>query len=205
MAPKVQKRARQDAPHREDVQVFGAALLVVDSEGTVTRAAGWSAVTEGDAPRSLAAASTADDALLQGIAETVDAARQAGAGVRRVLAVDVDKRRLYAVAAVPQGGLRGGPIAVLAMEVEGPSGVTAREGDTIRQLAHDLKTPLTSVGGAVELLGSGRMGAPSAEQSRVLGLLRRSLDGMLARIEEAAAPYRGAARRREADRGGAAA
>jgi signal transduction histidine kinase len=66
---------------------------------------------------------------------------------------------------------------------------TSREGETIRRLGHDLRSPLTSLSGAAELLRSGRLGTLTAQQDRCVGVLQRSVESMLRMLEEATAPF----------------
>lgn len=66
----------------------------------------------------------------------------------------------------------------------------SREGETIRRLGHDLRSPLTSLSGVAELLRSGRLGTLTAQQDRCVGVLQRSVESMLRMIEEATAQFR---------------
>jgi signal transduction histidine kinase len=63
------------------------------------------------------------------------------------------------------------------------------EGKVIRALGHDLRTPLTSISGAVELLQSGRLGGLEPPQEKVLGLMAKGVENMVRLIDEATAPY----------------
>jgi signal transduction histidine kinase len=114
--------------------------------------------------------------------------------VRRYVEVSLDRRRTYSVAAGPfADGGQGPETAVLVSEISDAFSAGPKEGEAIRQLGHDLRTPLTSMGGAVELLQTGRLGRLSPEQARLLGMLRQGLDLMLSLIDEATLPYRRAA------------
>jgi len=101
--------------------------------------------------------------------------------------VQTDKARLYALVAAPSGGA-GGRLTVTIAETGDPQ-AGAAEGKVIRQLGHDLRTPLTSISGAVELLQSGRLGGLQPQQVKVLGLMEKGVDGMVRLIDEGTAPY----------------
>jgi len=84
-------------------------------------------------------------------------------------------------------------MAVLASEITEAFTIAPREGQAIRDLGHDLRSPLTSLSGAVELLQSGRVGALTQEQDRLLGMMQQGLQMMLTLIDDATSPYRAAA------------
>ncbi len=107
------------------------------------------------------------------------------APTRRVVAVELDKRRFYSVSAGPLGAGGDGQAAALVLEITDAFGLGPREGDSIRELAHDLRTPLASMSGAVELLESGRLGQLTPEQVRLLGMLGKGMQMMLSLIDDA--------------------
>src|SRR5438093_474219 len=88
-----------------------------------------------------------------------------------------------------RGGASGpngdGGRAALVPEITDAFGVGPREGDSIRELAHDLRTPLAWMSGAVELLESGRLGRLTADQVRLLDMLGKGLQMMLTLIDDA--------------------
>jgi signal transduction histidine kinase len=45
----------------------------------------------------------------------------------------------------------------------------------LSQVRHDIRSPLTSIKGAAELLLSGRIGAPDAPQRRMLGIIEEGV------------------------------
>src|SRR4029077_4181609 len=75
----------------------------------------------------------------------------------------------------------------LVLDITEAFGLGPREGDSIRELAHDLRTPLASMSGAVELLESGRLGQLTPEQARLLGMLGKGMQMMLSLIDDATA------------------
>lgn len=174
----------------------GAALLIVDEAGAITRAAGWEDLAGSPPPAALPPAGESSDALIEAVAETVAEARKRRGLWRRFVEVETERRRYYAIAAHPQprAGDGGTPrMAVLASEITEAFTIAPREGQAIRDLGHDLRSPLTSLSGAVELLQSGRVGALTQEQDRLLGMMQQGLQMMLTLIDDATSPYRAAA------------
>jgi signal transduction histidine kinase len=209
MAKRLSRRAISGSSSLAGVEQAGAALLVVDGQDYLVEASGWARCFGAEPPARLAPDAASIDAFGQGLAAVVGEARRRNAPVRRLLAVTLDRKRLYAVSAGPaagvagavtkgRGGTGGGAVAVVAMECTEGHEAGPREGEAIRQLAHDLRTPLASMSGAVEMLESGRLGRPTPQQSRMLGLLNEGVQRMLQMIDGATAPYRTAARARAA-------
>jgi signal transduction histidine kinase len=182
----------------------GGALLLIDARGTVQRADGWREVVGSPAPREVPAPGESPDALLDALASTLEEARQRHGTSRRFVEIVTEKRRYFALAAAPaDGGDAGAGLAALAFDITDAFRIGPQEGQAIRDLGHDLRTPLTSLSGAVELLQTGRMGTLTAEQDRLLGMMQQSLLMMLTLIEEATAPYRHAAGNGGSPEGGA--
>ncbi len=189
------------APEMEGVR---AALLVVDERGVVAQASGWEELFGAPAPSRMPSPG-GDDALVGTVAEAVEEARRRGGPVRRLATITLDRHRYYSVSAGPAGpGAEGRGTAVLVVEITDAFKTGPKEGEEIRQLGHDLRTPLTSMSGAVELLQSGRLGALTPEQERLLGMLQQGMQMMLTLIEDATEAYRATARE-EAGRGDRAA
>ena len=167
----------------------GAAFLVVDGRGTVLDALAWETVSASEAPRKVGDKG-ADDPIARAVGEAVVEARRTGRPATRRIEVSTERARLYAVAAAPLPGERKpGSMAVTVQETGEPQ-AGAAEGKVIRQLGHDLRTPLTSISGAVELLQTGRLCPVQPPQERILGMMQKGVDAMLKLIEEATAPYR---------------
>src|SRR3970282_1539343 len=102
-----------------------------------------------------------------------------------LVSVVLERQRFYSVAVAPVDQAHDGSMAALVTEITDVFGMGPREGDAIRQLSHDLRTPLTSMNGAVELLESGRLGRLTPEQARLLDMLGKGLQMMLSLIEDA--------------------
>ena len=177
--------ASNEAPHEMDC--LGAAVVVVDRSGSVLRASGWRKIVDAPLPSRIPPSDDMPDQLLDGIGAAIDEARRLCAPTRRVVAVELDKRRFYSVSAGPLGTGGDGQAAALVLEITDAFGLGPREGDSIRDLAHDLRTPLASMSGAIELLESGRLGQLTPEQARLLGMLGKGMQMMLSLIDDASA------------------
>jgi signal transduction histidine kinase len=171
---------------------LGAALLVVDRSGWVVRSSGWETALRLPVPARVPPDEEDLDVLLEGIAAAIDDARRLSARAHRLVSVVTEKQRFYSVSVVPVGTAGDGSIAALVMEITEVFGLGPREGDAIRQLSHDLRTPLTSMSGAVELLESGRLGKLTDEQVRLLDMLGKGLQMMLSLLDDASARARAA-------------
>jgi len=184
MSLRLVKKKEKKGPSPEPA---GTAYLVVDASGGIVEVGGWESLAVEAPPESLAAGRSDDPPLVRGIAALVEAARHAALPQARLVEVQTDKARLYALVAAPSGGA-GGRLTVTIAETGDPQ-AGAAEGKVIRQLGHDLRTPLTSISGAVELLQSGRLGGLQPQQVKVLGLMEKGVDGMVRLIDEGTAPY----------------
>lgn len=171
---------------------LGAALLVVDRSGWVVRSSGWEAALGRQVPARVPPDEEDLDLLLEGIAAAIDDARRLSARAHRLISVVTERQRFYSVSVVPVGTSRDGSMAALVMEITEVFSLGPREGDAIRQLSHDLRTPLTSMSGAVELLESGRLGKLTDEQVRLLDMLGKGMQMMLSLLDDASARARAA-------------
>ncbi len=202
--PVARRRVTSTGPvpreHLPDVEAVGAAFLVVDGSRRVLSSSGWEGLLGSPAPERIPERGEAEDDLLEGVGEAVDRAWSGDAPVHRVARMDVDRGRFYFISAGPPAGSpnggegeRSGRAPVLVMEITAAFGAGPKEGEEIRQMAHDLRSPLTSMSGAVELLQSGRMGRLNPEQDKLLSLLNRGIAMMLDLIDKATEQYRRAA------------
>ena len=168
-----------------EMENVGAAVVIVDRSGSVVRASGWEKIADAPVPSRIPPADDLPDQLLDGIGAAIEEARRLSAPTRRVVAVELDKRRFYSVSAGPLDHNGGARTAALVLEITDAFGLGPREGDSIRQLSHDLRTPLASMSGAVELLESGRLGQLTPEQTKLLGMLGKGMQMMLSLIDDA--------------------
>ncbi len=177
-----------------ELQAAGAALLLVDERGTVLGSAGWKEAFGDPAPAVIRDGGGDGEALLEAVASIVAEARQRRGRVRRCVEISLDRHRTYSISAGPVAGDGPEPeTAVLALDITDGFRAGPKEGEAIRQLGHDLRSPLTSMSGAVEMLQMGRLGRLSAEQTRLVGMLQQGIELMLSLIDEATVHYRAAA------------
>jgi signal transduction histidine kinase len=167
----------------------GVAFLLVGRGGTVLASQGWETVSADPAPRRLGEGAD-DDPIVRSIGEVVSDVRKTGRPAARRVEVSLERPRTYGITAGPISG-KGKDEAVAVAVQEAPAAQAGRaEGQVIRQLGHDLRTPLTSISGAVELLQSGRLGSVAPQQERVLGMMQKGVDAMVRLIDEATTPFR---------------
>jgi signal transduction histidine kinase len=179
---------KPDAEKDPSPATAGTAFLIVDARGRVVESGGWESLAVEAAPEWVAAGRSDDPPLLRGIATLVEAARRAALPQAHKVEVQTEKVRTYAlVAARMAGGAKGRVVVTIAEQGEPQASVA--EGKVIRMLGHDLRTPLTSISGAVELLQSGRLGGLQPQQEKVLGLMAKGVENMVRLIDEATAPY----------------
>jgi signal transduction histidine kinase len=171
-----------------EFEALGAALVVVDLDGTVIEAPGWEKSVGSPPPARIPSEEEGPEELLLGVAAALEEGRRRAGPCRRMVTVELDRKRCYSVAAGPLlSGHPAGRAAAIVMEITDALEVGPREGDAMRQLTHDLRTPLTSISGATELLVSGRLGRLTSEQAPLLEVLQKGLQLMLSLIGEASA------------------
>lgn len=184
-------RAVKNAPSPSGGKgVRPAALVVVDGEGLVHAIEGWETLELDQPPTTLAVTGAFDSPLPRGLAALLESARHSGHPEASLVEVTTDRAHFYAAVAAPLPGPGKTPrFAVSVTEID-PPGATHAEGLIIRQLGHDLRTPLTSISGGVELMQSGRLGGLQPQQERILGLMQKGVEAMVRQIDDATAPYR---------------
>jgi phospho-acceptor domain-containing protein len=183
----------EGASRLSNIEALGAALLVVDEDGALVEAPGWESAFGSLPPVRVPLAGNDGDQLVGEVAALIEHAKRESELVRRIVPISLEKQRYYTVVAGPyRSDGSGGGAAALVLEITDAFGIGPKEGDAIRQLAHDLRTPLTSMSGALELLESGRLGALASEQTRLLGMVQKGLKMMLDLIEAASARARAA-------------
>jgi signal transduction histidine kinase len=184
-------RAVKNAPMASGAPVGrAAALLIVDAKGVVASCEGWESLAIDEAPETLVPGGTLDSPLPRELAALSVRARENNRPEASTFEVTTDKARFYAAVAAPIPASGGGSrVAVSVAETDAPAASDA-EGRIIRQLGHDLRTPLTSISGGVELMQSGRLGGLQPQQERILALMQKGVEAMVRQIDGATAPYR---------------
>jgi len=192
MVPKkMPRRSRSSRAPATELDALGAALLVVDGGGAVVHATGWQSAFPSSAPDTIPPEEEAVDPVTEALARAIAESRRRGGPSHSVVEISLARQRFYSIAAAPAGaGNPPGTTLVMALEVTDAFQPGPREGAAIRQLGHDLKSPLTSMSGAVEMLQSGRFGTLNGQQERLLAMMQKGIDMMMTLIDEAAAPYR---------------
>jgi len=190
MAPQRTGDDQQGQP--ETHHETGAAFMIVDSRGTVVRATGWEKTFGVGAPERITPPGGAPDRLLACMVEAIDEAGTTGGLARRTAHLEDPPRKVdIAAASLAIGG--GGMNTAVIVQTRSESAVGGSAGDegkAIRRLEHDLRSPMTSISGAAELLESARIGAVNPQQRKCLGVIHKGVDTMLGLLESAAAPYR---------------
>jgi signal transduction histidine kinase len=170
--------------------VRAAAFLLVDGKGAVTSVEGWETLALDDAPVTLAPGGEYDTPLPRGLATLVETARRTNRPEAMVIEVTTDRAHIFAAVASPLPGPGRATRLAVSVTENDPPGASDAEGRIIRQLGHDLRTPLTSISGGVELMQSGRLGGLQPQQERILGLMQKGVEAMVRQLDEATAPYR---------------
>lgn len=172
-------------------QETNAAFMIVDEGGTVVRVTGWEKTFGIPAPERIGAPEKEHDRLLACLTEAIEEAGTTGGLARRTAHLDDPPQKVdIAAASLAVGG--GGASTAIIVQPRGEvaGGSPGGEGKAIRKLEHDLRSPLTSISGAAELLESSRFGRMNDQQTKCLGVIHKGLDAMLGLLESAAAPYR---------------
>lgn len=179
-----------------EIEGLGAALLVVDASGRVTWA---NAVCESILGSGLAGVRLDRQEDLEDRSSLLFevAGRLAGApGPALIVAPHDGGPRYYWMTRAALGnGAQGGHLVMLNDITDALTGSPFLR-KIFSQVSHDLKSPLTSISGACELLGSGRVGTIEGTQRKLVGIIEEgtrrmeeileSAKGRFARAESAA-------------------
>jgi signal transduction histidine kinase len=165
--------------------------MIVDDRGTVVRVTGWEKIFGIPAPERIEPPENENDRLLACLVEAIDEAGTTG-GLARRTAHFTDPPRTIDIAAASLAIGGGGANTAIMVQPGGPTAGSEKgaEGEAIRKLDHDLRSPLTSISGAAELLESTRLGRLNEQQTKCLGVILKGVDVMLELLMAAAAPYR---------------
>ncbi len=127
-----------------------------------------------------------DPPIVASVVRGYRAARE-GSGPHRELvsATTAEGPRYYWLSVHPAQSGGSGRLLTLADITESLSGSPSLQ-RVFSVVNHDIRSPLTSISGAAELLGSGRVGALDGVQQRLLGIIEegvRKIDEILARTK----------------------
>ncbi|HET6279250.1 MAG TPA: histidine kinase dimerization/phospho-acceptor domain-containing protein [Candidatus Polarisedimenticolia bacterium] len=194
MAPHLDDDGPQGNRRRRPAERPGtdAAFMIVDARGTVVRETGWEQTLGRPAPERIAPGGDGHDWLLACLVEAIEEAGITG-GLARRTAHLADPPRLIDISAASLAVGGGGANTAIIVQPRGRSagsGGPGSEGNAIRKLEHDLRSPMTSISGAAEMLDSTRLGGMNDQQRKCLGVIQRGVDSMLELLEAAAGPYR---------------
>ncbi len=130
----------------------------------------------------LAGRATEDDtALLAGVAERYRAAKGAPQALRELMIVpDEGGPRHCWLTLTPASGSAGAPRLLMLHDISDALTGSAALNKILSHVRHDLRSPLTSILGAAELLLSGRVGELQATQQR----LARIIEGGARKMDE---------------------
>jgi len=184
--------ARQNRPEDEDLsapalQAIPAAVLVLDPSGQVLFASARSVEVLGGAVVNVARdQAPAETFPREEVFKILAEACESGAVLERLVTQDRECRRYFQVSASPLPGGRNLVVLIQELTRIVTQGDIAKE--FVRQVRHDLRGPLTSMRGAVDLLLTGRLGPLEEKQKKLLGLVEKATHQMSAMISGAGAP-----------------
>jgi signal transduction histidine kinase len=191
MAPETTKQPVAGRAARADGRREApAACLIVHDDGDVVRASGWDRMFDVAAPEHIRPGAVQRDPLLAAVSEALLQAGETGGVAHSLVELDRPDRAWVSIAAASLA--LGGGAGTMVIIRSADDVVDSAGGKAIRKLEHDLRSPLTSISGAAELLESGRLGELSPEQIRCLGVVQRGAASLLGMLMAAAAPFRSA-------------
>ena len=139
-----------------------------------------------------------DDFPCGRVLEVLRMAREKWVGVTRLATLERRHRHYVLVRTAPTRGPSGVErMAALVMDLTEALGESDLAGDFVRQVRHDLRGPLTSLRGAVDLLRTERVGRLEERQKKLIHLMDKSVQQMTDMLSGAPggplAPTKGAA------------
>jgi len=172
---------REDGFARLALEGIPAGVAVLNPEGQVLYAsASFRRLSGLDGRATVQEVENSSEPLQSGLLAVLREACSEWKPASRLVAFDLEHRHYLYVAAQPQVGETGAQ-RMAAMAIDLTEAVI--QGDVanefIRQVRHDLRSPLTSIQGAIELLLSERVGPlVDPRQKRLLTIMERALQSM---------------------------
>jgi two-component system, NtrC family, sensor histidine kinase KinB len=159
-----------------------AGVLVLDPSGRVLFASGRAAKLMGGGVENVTSdTATSDDFPRRDVFNQLCKACETWSPVSRLVTFDRECRHYILVSASPlpeNGGER--RMAVLLMDLTDVVAQGDMAKEFVRQVRHDLRSPLTSVRGAVDLLLSERLGTLDEKQKKLVVLVEKAAHSMTA-------------------------
>jgi len=185
------KRSRTMADHvRLALDALDASICLVDGQGKILYAnqAAHCLFERDPTGIDLAGPATDDDtALLASVAERYRAAKGSGQALRELMIVpEQDGPRHCWLTLTPASPQAGAPRLLMLQDISDALTGSAALNKILSHVRHDLRSPLTSILGAAELLLSGRVGELQATQQRLAKIIEggaRKMDEILAKTD----------------------
>jgi signal transduction histidine kinase len=166
-----------------------AGVMVLDSRGQVLFASAPAAILMGGDVQNVATDTLApEDFPRQEVLKLLRQACESGEPVSRLVTFDRECRHYIQVSASPlreDGGEK--RTAVLVMDLTSAVAQGDMVKEFVRQIRHDLRGPLTSMRGAVDLLMTERLGPLDEKQKKLLNLVEKATHQMTGIVSGGAA------------------
>lgn len=185
---------KQPLESREDLAPFAlagisAGVLVCDPAGSVLYASSPLVPLLGGELRHIesdrGSAEGAGGSIRGQFLDALGEALRSGRPVDRLLTHDEDRRRMFHLSVFPREDAHG-QLRTVAHLMD-LSELVARGdliADVLRQVRHDLRGPLTSLLGAIELMQTERVGRLEERQRRLLQIMEKAAQNMSAMVTE---------------------
>jgi len=167
-----------------------AGVLVLDPSGQVLFASAPAVKMMGGAAENVASDTvSSDDFPRREVFDLLRKACETRSPVTRLVTFDRECRHYILVSAgVLPDGAGEKRMAVLLMDLTDAAAQGDMAREFVRQVRHDLRSPLTSMRGAVDLLLSGRLGPLEEKQKKLLVLVEKASHQMTAIVSGGAGP-----------------
>jgi len=187
--------ARMTRPEEEPLSGLAldgipAGVLVLDPSGRVLFASAPAVKMMGGEAESVASDTlSSDDFPRRDVFNLLRRACESWSPVSRLVTFDRECRHYIQVSAGPlPDGSGEKRMAVLIMDLTEAVAQGDMAKEFVRQVRHDLRSPLTSMRGAVDLLLTGRLGPLDEKQKKLLVLAEKATHQMTAIVSGGAAP-----------------